>query len=217
MTAQFCHAGGYADYGEYSIIAPIHRLLIWRLPFAVSGFVIPIILDSAKAFSFWLFSHIFEKIRERHPSITNGDPTSTIMFPILTVGIRASFNHGCPAMVGRRKMISTAMPMLEGKRGIHLLSVTSTRFRVSAGQRIVPNNDNLSTITNANRLSSALSFGFPSRWSFSNNFQPSKFHSYEGYSFTHSIGRFNVVSSSERRLQPVARCDSIGKENLWQQ
>jgi len=58
-------------HGKNAIRAPISRLSFWRVPTAISGFIISIVVFTLQAQSGWRFSHVSEEIFKSHPSLAN--------------------------------------------------------------------------------------------------------------------------------------------------
>lgn len=83
-----------------AIPASILRLLDWRGPSAIARRVVCIVVDSVNRHPWWPDPHVCrESIETSHPTVTDGNATSTICGEVLIFRIRASLPHRLPRLV----------------------------------------------------------------------------------------------------------------------
>jgi hypothetical protein len=116
-------------------------LLKWSRPSTISGFIMPISVDSVKRRSDGTFPHVLEERREVvHPTVADVNSATAIELPAIVRRVVAARFHGLPRFVGRgwsSTAILRAVTVLFGV-GISAASKFRTPFalgRILARQR----------------------------------------------------------------------------------
>jgi len=88
---------------QEGVAALVFILLASRNPYAISGFVIPVIILSLDSESLWARPHVSKEVLERiSPTLANGNPSTSVVFKILILRITAAILYVCPRFVGIR-------------------------------------------------------------------------------------------------------------------
>ena len=82
-------------------VTSIFSLLFSGSPYAIFRGVTLIVINSFNTKFIWPFSHICQKIFKMHPSGTNRNSPSTVIFISLTSWASASFFNSFPYLIGR--------------------------------------------------------------------------------------------------------------------
>lgn len=84
-------------------IAPVVTLLQGCCPPAIPRFVVRINIDAVERCAFGAFSHVFEKVRELLPALTDSDASPTVVAPVLDARADpAARFHADPRAIGGR-------------------------------------------------------------------------------------------------------------------
>lgn len=88
--------GNFTDR-DNNVIASVSRLFFGRRPLAVTWFVVSVVVDALKRFSFRFFTHVLKEVRKDFPSFAYRYSTSSVIGIIYSVFTLASFNHAAPS------------------------------------------------------------------------------------------------------------------------
>ena len=94
---------GFAIVRDRSVCHGVSGLLFLGSPSAVSGFIIPIVVNSIQSHSARTLPHIGEEVCEVCPSIANRYAPTTIPVVRNVVFVPAPHPHRRPALIGRSK------------------------------------------------------------------------------------------------------------------
>ena len=83
-------------------LTAVGNLLFLGCPTAVSGFVVPVVIDAVKRQAGRGFAHICEEVFEDQPTFADGDAAASPIFKAMMSGIEASLFHRSPAAVNAR-------------------------------------------------------------------------------------------------------------------
>jgi hypothetical protein len=79
----------------------IERLLRFCAPFAIAGFVVPVVIDPIKSHPMWRLAHVSKEVFEGQPPLTYRDASASVVSPSPMFWIEAAFFHAAPAIIGR--------------------------------------------------------------------------------------------------------------------
>lgn len=178
---------------------PIHRLLLWSRPAAVTRTISRVVVDSFKAHPLRWIAHIFEKTREIHPARTHTNATTTVVSVRVVPRVGAAADHCGPHPINLTTGISARVSVLP------LVMLTAARFQPTP-KVTHSNHSNVPTVaptTYPTHRPSALRTLIGCR---SNNFQLSVPPTDDRYFRRHSIGSFSAVLSGGRPAVTGARC-----------
>jgi hypothetical protein len=148
-------------------------------------------------------AHVPEEGRKLSPPLTDLDPPASIVFEVNPLAVGASLNHVRPNAVRLCFLPHTKLSVRRGHRSDLFEIQAAAGFGVSGRQRA---SDNAQCFT-ANALTEKKTVPTTARVSFESiegdYFKPSKCLTDGRYSFGHTIGYFNFVSSGGVRLQPA--------------
>lgn len=121
--------------GQQMISAHISHLLLHCRPAAVAGFVSLVVVLAVNGHSLWAFSHVRKEVSEVPPAVADGYATSSVAFPVLVIGVRASIDHRRPYSIRPRVGTTpTLMSMLREPLCGSLVLVAPTRHRQPAAK-----------------------------------------------------------------------------------
>ena len=155
------NSGAPAPFGQRPCLSvhgnkPVVRFVVGlrqaSSPFAVSGLVIPIVVDSVdRIFYRRPLAHVGEEVCKISPALTNGNPSTSVATKVFVSLVEAPLIHGCPDFVfggPRPKFISGAiMRHVDGGTNDRLLA--SATFSVSTFKIATPDDDAHPAIANA--------------------------------------------------------------------
>lgn len=205
--SQFRHVRCNSVYGENPASACIFHLLHSCFPFAISGFVISIVVYSSDCKSSRFFSHVGKKIFKRVPSFTNGNPPSTISVVVLSSRVLAPRKHGCPTIVSSRKGFIFGVAVCETGRFIAFPSEASTGTLVSVSKNSAIRDDCFPAFTNTNNSCSRFSVFISGGSGVGNHFKSSKCSSDKAYFSGHNDVTSLLLSRGGRPNAIGARHD----------
>lgn len=89
----------FAIVGYKTIVVSVIRLLFSTRPFAITGLIVLIIINSIKRVAFGRLAHIIIKLFKRVPALANFDAPATVIFIIRLVGVVATLSHINPRKI----------------------------------------------------------------------------------------------------------------------
>lgn len=126
---------GFSIPCDSKSITAVPSLLIHRSPFAVTRFVIPVVVSALKrVFGCWPIPHVVEEISEFAPPLADLNPASAIPCIASIVWVGAPTIHGCPSNV-----FGSARQSVFGARDENVSLQTSARTAVTRDQLNNPN------------------------------------------------------------------------------
>lgn len=212
MLAELRHAASNSLECQDAISSRIPSLFQWCSPLHIAGFIASAVIKPLKRLSCWSLAHIFQKILERHPSLTDYDSARSVVLETDAIRIGASLNHRRPAMVGGREL-STAvssdgrMPMFRQFTANLGVVVTTAGASVSRTQSATRDLDNSSALALAFTPSDQTSRWYSSRRQFANHFELSKGLAEDRYCSRHN--GIALCSAAGVGYRPNARCASV--------
>ena len=114
----------------------------WRSPLTVSGFVIPIAVETVNRHPFGTFSHIGKEISEDMPTFADFNSLAAVVLPTVIGEPVATFHHCAPTYESRGDRSDARVSMLDIEEGgAFAARATTTRRRatsqfVSADERL---------------------------------------------------------------------------------
>lgn len=109
----FSDTGCHSRHGDNLILAGISRLLNSCLPFAVTFFIVTIVVFSPQSHPVGTLAHVRKEIGKQFPSIANSDSSAAVIFPLFVSRISASHNHLRPNLKNGSHLSSAGMAMLK--------------------------------------------------------------------------------------------------------
>ena len=174
-----------------SVSSSVPRLRFTCSPPDISRNIVSIIVDPLNAHSMWAFSNVHKKIFKRfHPSLANGNPSTSITMKAPIQWIIASGYHSTPNVVNTRSRFTVLKTKATARFGVARWKPTCVDFKTWRTTRALDNHS-------SNRTPIAVA----PTCRVCNHFKSSKSLSDEVYSGRHGIGSFNVMLSGGR---PVA-------------
>src|SRR5690242_6781846 len=86
----FFNTGCIAADRKKPVIAPISILHDGRFPSAISGLVMPIVVNAAQTCPDGPFAHVGDEVIENQPAFTNSDSTAPISMEVAGIGVEAA-------------------------------------------------------------------------------------------------------------------------------
>ena len=107
----FTHLCSFWDARMFRKWPAIVILLGICSPSAVSGFIVPIVVDAVQEHAFRAASHVGQEVSEISPPVAYRYPTPSPICPFFVVRIGTSLNHVCPRIVFGGSSVSWRIPM----------------------------------------------------------------------------------------------------------
>ena len=199
MSSHVRQATGDSFHSDVTIAAHIPALLFRSGPHTIPRLVIPIVILSIQAHAFEGSAHIAQEILKDHPPFAHFNAPAAITGPSGVIRIEASLLHCRPHLVNIRFNTPARVSVFD--------SGAAARCDLFGSQ----------VRSNLTNDFAAFTLTFPDQFCLtarprllsgqSDNFQPSKSFSDQGYSRRHNDGSNIVVFSSECPATTGTRCD----------
>lgn len=88
--------------GHIAIAPGVLVLLFLRLPLAVTGLIVAVVVDTANAVIRWRVPHVLKEGMDAVPSLADGDAPAAVVAVVIVTGVIAALLHGNPAVVNRQ-------------------------------------------------------------------------------------------------------------------
>lgn len=89
----------------------ISRLFFTCRPSTIPRFVTFGVFDSLDGLAFWPDAHVFEKVHERQPSVTDFNALASVARVVRRLRIRAALNHSFPRLISGRGSVVCCVPV----------------------------------------------------------------------------------------------------------
>lgn len=149
MRSQILQASSFSPERNVYIITSVSRLFASCRPFAISRFVISVIVNTFNGHAFRGFSHVVQKIGKIHPSFTNFYSSTTIVFVRFFIWVKASFFNRLPASICFCCSVPFVVVVLVPAFYGLIFLIATAGFCISYAYTRVWGNNKISTITSA--------------------------------------------------------------------
>lgn len=200
----------HSVYRKPAVGSTVSGLIKPSCPTAITRLIITVVVFTVQRASSRCLSHIFKKsVKGGTPSVTHGDSSASIMFPVFSTLVRAPLNHVLPTSVRPGDVSASRVTVHNSMRSVS--PKTPARLRFPGTQVTIPNNNDVTAITHTEGGSCP-----------SNPFGISNYgESSKTFSSDVACGRHNdvssiVVFSSGISASTGSRCDSRSKRKTDQ-
>ena len=111
LFCEFCKTSCDSIHGKNAIRTSISSLAFWRVPAAITGFIISIVVFTLQAQSGWRFSHVSEEVFKSHPSLANFNSPCAMPLKADVVVIVTASVHSAPSAINASLLAFAGVPV----------------------------------------------------------------------------------------------------------